>query len=179
MYTGMFSRGFKHCFNCNCEIVEKGANKNMLYADGKKHFTCSECVAKMEAPVVEPPQEAPKAIMVQQCSCGNIAVSDTIVNGLCIPCQRKQEAQETAEPFKSQDVVKFIPMYAQEFVSTGKTHALILNCLNYGTVANPNWAVDVQFLKETGSEQLQLTPVRAYMVASWQVEKINRPWARY
>lgn len=82
-------------------------------------------------------------------------------------------------PFQAQEVIHFLPLYAREFTSQGKHFALVLNCLNYGTQDQPNWAMDVQFLKQHEfCDELQLTPVRAYMVASWQAEKSNRSWVR-
>ena len=112
-----------------------------------------------------------------QCICGNVAASSTMVDGKCIPCQRAQKATKNVAPFQMEDVAKFIPMYAQEHIDKGHYYAVIDNCINYGSQESPNWAVDVQYLKEVDGV-LYLTPVKAYMIASWQIEKVNRQWER-
>lgn len=158
------------CFDCRAPFASRQSLQKILCKDDKQHFVCSKCCDKQ----TETKIQEPEVVMVMQCSCGNVSASHMMVDGLCIPCQR---AKKNAAPFAPDDVIKFIPMYAQEFVSKGKTHALVLNCLNYGSEKTPNWAVDVQFLKEQDGI-LRLTPVKAYMVASWQIEKSNRDWER-
>jgi len=46
---GMATRGYKKCFNCKSLIRELGNCKNYAYPDGKRHLTCTTCIAQFEA----------------------------------------------------------------------------------------------------------------------------------
>lgn len=83
-------------------------------------------------------------------------------------------------PFAFHDVVEFLPLFAREHISRGHHFLLVTGCHNYGTEEQPNYAVDGQYLREHeyDPEVLVLTPTQVFMVAAWQVKKVDRAWER-